>query len=345
MRVNFFAKEPLEQLKYEQYTSIDIKILNELCSQVKISNSLSNLHWDVDFYYSWWATGSIIPLIVGLIRRKPVFVVVGGNEALLTRDSISGQYFGYGAFSFFKKLAVKFVLAKCTRVIAVSNFSKLELEKVTSSDIEVIPNAVDLELFDNQFKNVSLLNTEVKFITVCRLDCKPVQIKRLDNLITAFSEIANSVPNASLSIVGAFGNDYKRLLQLTIDLNVHDKISFVGMVPNLDMPKLLLEHNCYIQLSDVETFGVAVVEAAALLLPLILSRRGALPEVTSDMAMFVDHNDVHDIARALRNFSEGSYPFELSNRRKLRQYISSRYSYESRKDRLAELFKRTFNDD
>lgn len=343
MRVNFFAREPLEQLKYEQYTSIDTKILNDLFGEVKISNSLSNISWNADVYYSWWATGSIIPLVVGLIRRKPVFVVVGGNEALLTQDSISGQYFGYGSFSILKKLIVKFVLAKCTRLIAVSNFSKLELEKVTTSQIEVIPNAVDLGQFVEP-RETGPLSKEVKFITVCRLDRKPVQIKRLDNLIIAFSMIVDNVPSATLSIVGACGTDYQRLLDLTKEHKVQDKISFLGKVPNSEMPKLLLDHSCYIQLSDVETFGVAVVEAAAMLLPLILSRRGALPEVTGEIAMFVDHNNVDDIAIGLQAFWDGSYPYNVSTRRELRRRINSCYSYEARKERLSDLFKESFID-
>lgn len=341
MRVNFFANEPLEQLKYEQYTAVDIKILNDLYGDVKISNSFLSLSLNADFYYSWWATGSIVPLIIALLRRKPVFVVVGGNEALLTKDSITGQYFGYGAFNIIKKLLVRFVLSKSSRLIAVSDFSKQELKKVTNSHIDVIPNALDLEHFSCLNKHNSI-SRKTKFITVCRLDCKPVKIKRIDNLIIAFSSVSQNIPDATLSIVGAHGNDYERLVMLSIEHGVQDKVLFLGKVPNTDMPKLLMEHTCYIQLSDVETFGVAVVEAAAMLLPLILSRRGALPEVTDGVAMFIDHNNISEIARALLTFDAGDYPYDLSSRQALRQHIISLYSYEKRKQKLSDLFEETF---
>ena len=328
MKVNFFSKEPFEQLLYEQYTSIDIRILRDLYGDVKVSNSIFNLSFNADIYFSWWATGSIVPLVVGLLRNKPVVVVVGGNEALLTRDSINGEYFGYGSFGFIKKAIVDFVLRYSDRLVAVSEFSREELQKVTSSDVSMIYNAVDLDDFDEKVFADS--QHECRFITVCRLDDKPVRIKRLENILKAFAVLKLSCPEAILSIVGERGSAYPALLDIVERLSLANNVRFLGKVPNANMSALLKCHDCYVQLSDVETFGVAVVEAAATLLPLILSRRGALVEVSNEYAVFVDHNEIRDIASAFSKFCNGEYPFVLSKRLDLRRFVHENFSYNAR---------------
>lgn len=343
MKINFFTKEPFEQLLYEQYTKIDINILQTIGDDVIISNSFRNISWTCDVYYSWWVTGSIIPLLVGLIRRKPVIVVVGGNEALLTRDSISGNYFGYGSFKSWKKLIVKFVLRFATRLLTVSEFSKHQLSDVTSRESFMVYNAVDLGSFyalDLRTKDFSCS----KFLTVCRLDAKPVSIKRLENLLRAFAILLEDYPDASLSIVGASGNSSINVENLIQQLALDSRVKHFGKVPNDEMPNVYRNHDCYVQISDVETFGVAVVEAMASLLPLLLSRAGALPEVSKGQALFVDQNSIKDILSGLHSVCAGEYPISVTERQALRNIAKRDYSFDARRVEIEKIFAGVLND-
>ncbi len=67
--------------------------------------------------------------------------------------------------------------------------------------------------------------------------------------------------------------------QLACDLGIKDLITFVGRVEHQDVPDELGKLDVYVALSRQESFGVAVLEAQAMRLPVVVSNVGGLPEV------------------------------------------------------------------
>lgn len=68
---------------------------------------------------------------------------------------------------------------------------------------------------------------------------------------------------------------------LTTELGVADNVQFLGWVENNEVPALLNTFDIYVAPStlDSESFGVAIVEASACNLPVIVTNVGGLPEV------------------------------------------------------------------
>ena len=58
----------------------------------------------------------------------------------------------------------------------------------------------------------------------------------------------------------------------------------MGAVPHKDVPRYLNQMDIYVAASrlDSESFGVAVLEASACELPVVVSNAGGLPEVVED---------------------------------------------------------------
>lgn len=73
----------------QQYSLQDINILKDLNFNVKIASNFFDIPWRSDVYFSWWASGSILPLIVAKLSRKPIIVVAGGNEVMHADKIIS----------------------------------------------------------------------------------------------------------------------------------------------------------------------------------------------------------------------------------------------------------------
>lgn len=107
----------------------------------------------------------------------------------------------------------------------------------------------------------------------------------IDTLIHAFAILVGSGnhPGARLRIVGG-GPERQRLQQLVDSLGLQDRVDLIGPVPHHQVPEELRRLDIYVALSrtDSESFGVAVIEASACGLPVVVSRVGGLPEVVEE---------------------------------------------------------------
>ena len=150
MRICFFSSEGLHAIKSQQYSIQDVEILSKLGHDVVISSNFLNLDFKADLYFSWWASGSIIPMFLAKIRNKPIIVIAGGNEVLHTRDSVSNKKIGYLSYPFYKRMAVKLCIHFSDRLLVVSNFMKTELEKVHNIAPDLLYNSIDSRVFSPQ---------------------------------------------------------------------------------------------------------------------------------------------------------------------------------------------------
>jgi glycosyltransferase involved in cell wall biosynthesis len=149
------------------------------------------------------------------------------------------------------------------RIIAVSPQCKQKLLRlgIRSEEITVIPNGVDLDLFDS----ASARSEPDQILYVGRL----VHFKHVDNLITAFAEVVKEVPEAKLKIVGG-GPQSATLRNLTRTLNLEEKVIFTGVTPTYEAAALYFKESAVFALpSTVEGESIAVKEAMAAGLPVV----------------------------------------------------------------------------
>lgn len=128
----------------------------------------------------------------------------------------------------------------------------------------------------------------------------------IDTLIRAFAlakqKLIKTDPeiNLELMIVGD-GPQRSELEGLATNLNLLDSVHFIGFVPHHDVPGYLTQFDIFVALSRFESFGVAVVEAGAASLPVVVSDVGGLPEVTDEgvTGFIVKKDDPQDAAQRL----------------------------------------------
>lgn len=126
----------------------------------------------------------------------------------------------------------------------------------------------------------------------------------IDVLLRAFARLAaDGSPALSLVIVGG-GPQRAELEALAATLGVASQVRFVGAVPHDDVPGWLNRFDVYAAVSrlDSESFGVAVLEASACALPVVVSDVGGLPEVVLDgrTGRVVPREDPQALAQALQ---------------------------------------------
>ncbi len=332
MKACFFTTSDYAQVLREQYTYADMRILKELGFEVIFSNRLLDIPLDCDIYYSWWASGSIYPLIVAKMVRKPNIVVAGGNEAQLYRDSQTNQAQGYLAGSFLKKIATRLTIKFSTRTIAVSSFMTNDLIKLGCVSPLVVHNCVDTNKF--------IPNKEAakEFVTTSfRLDKEPTLVKRGENFILAAALVSQSWPSARFLVIGHKGSSYECLFRLVCRLGLEANFHFTGGLDNHSVVEYLQRSICFVQPSDTETFGVAVAEAMSVGCPVVLSSRGALPELADNIAIYVDHNSPESIANGIMKLLKLNSTELINIGLDSRARIIGNFSYAKRKDAISRL--------
>lgn len=81
------------------------------------------------------------------------------------------------------------------------------------------------------------------------------------------------------------------------DPDVLSYISFVGYVPNQELPAIYSMAKLFLYPSLRESFGIPILEAMACEVPVVTSNTSSMPEVAGDAALLADPNDPVDIAR------------------------------------------------
>ena len=184
-----------------------------------------------------------------------------------------------GSHPYYKN-AVEFSINNSDAVTSVSE----DLKKDTLSyfsiekNIEVIPNFVDLDKYNNVDKNFNrnvLANDDEKIITHISNFRK---VKRIDDVINSFNLINKKI-NSKLILLGD-GPERIKAEKLCDELNLNEKVLFLGA--SNETSKILYLSDVFILASTTESFGLVALEAMASSVPVISTNSGGLPEVNKD---------------------------------------------------------------
>lgn len=204
-------------------------------------------------------------------------------------------------------------------VIAVSHRLKVALQRLTErSDIMVIPNIVDTKRFSPPDHERD--HRTFRFVCIAML----VRRKNVQLLVRAFHQAFNEEQSVVLDIVGE-GHERRRLEALVRRLREGHRIRFLGSLDTSGVVDALRGSHCCVSSSDIETFGVTLIEALATGLPVVATRSGGPQDiVTPECGHLVPVDDEEALARAMH------------------QVYSDRNRWADRTDGLSEYARRTY---
>ncbi len=172
---------------------------------------------------------------------------------------------------------IEFAINQSDIVTAVSQslkddtYSFFKIDK----DIKVIPNFVDLSLYNNGVDRSLRANFASEDAFVITHVSNFRKLKRVGDVIRIFEGIQKEV-NASLLMVGE-GPELEGVKTLTRMLDLEDKIFFLGKSKRIE--QITEISDLFLLPSETESFGLVALEAMASSVPVISSNVGGLPEV------------------------------------------------------------------
>lgn len=187
--------------------------------------------------------------------------------------------------------------------------------------IRVIYNSVDVDKFRpdlgirNEFREKLTIGPEEKvFVAVGRF----VRIKGFDVLIQAFAELCRQYGNVRLLLVGD-GPEHSKYVDLIAQHRLGEKVVFSkGFVE--DVAPWLWASDYFVLPSKNEGFGIAILEAIAAALPVIVSNEGGPAEIVVDgvSGLQVSPQDISGLCAAMRRMLSmaGEQETEMKNKAK-----------------------------
>ena len=203
------------------------------------------------------------------------------------------------------------VLKGAGRILAVSNFTKSEIENVfgiPGSHIEVVYNAID-----ERFLRGHATDSDRQVLAERYLIKYPFLLyagsisppKNLVRIIEAFSalkaelEKEGKFPDLKLIIIGDELSKHPDLRRTVIRSGVQNDVRFLGFIP-IEMLRIFYDAaKIFVFPSLYEGFGLPPLEAMAHGTPVVTSNTSSLPEVVGNAAVLVNPENVFEIMRAL----------------------------------------------
>jgi glycosyltransferase involved in cell wall biosynthesis len=205
-------------------------------------------------------------------------------------------------------------------VMALSPMARDLLYKAgVNRQIDVVPNMIDTDFFS---PGPSLPPPPIRLIVVGNL----IPRKGIHYLIEALAQLrANDGLPLQLEVVGK-GECRQQLESAVTSFGIAKWVHFHGEMSQAQVRDLLRQCHIYVSSSLTESFGVAVIEAMSVGLPVVVTRSGG-PEsyVTPTHGVVVEPSSSKELARGIRDVVKRLKEFDPQ---KQHQYIADQFSQE-----------------
>ena len=164
---------------------------------------------------------------------------------------------------------------------------------IQENKLKVIYNGIDLDCYKKLNK---IKNDNFTIGTVGRINAK----KGIDTVLRAFEKVLIDYPNLKLNIVGD-GPSKDEYIKLSIKLGINENVKFLGYMQPEEVMVEMSKWNLFILASKSEGFGMVLIEAGALGIPIIATRVGAIPEIIKDdyNGYLVDVDSIYQIYKKI----------------------------------------------
>ncbi len=173
--------------------------------------------------------------------------------------------------------------------------------------INYLPNAVDISKFT--FERSIIRKHSILWVRAF------TKIYNPDLAIYIVKELAGIYPDVTLTMVGPDKGNMLEMKYLADKMNVFNRITFVGPVAHHLLPRFFQTHEVYINTTSYESFGNAVLEAAACGVPIVSTAVGEIPHLWDDgedILLVAEKNANEFAKKIIRLFDDKSLAISIS---------------------------------
>jgi N-acetyl-alpha-D-glucosaminyl L-malate synthase BshA len=263
----FYHEVPVSSYPLFEFPPYDLALASRMAEVAEFCNlDLLHVHYAIPHSVSALLARQ---MLAAKGRKLPFVTTLHGTD--ITLVGLDRSYLPITRFS----------IQESDGVTSISDYLKAKTieDFGVTRGIEVIPNFVNCDVYTPIVDEGSRAAARARFaepgeaILVHLSNFRPV--KRVVDVVKVFSLVVKEVP-AQLLLVGD-GPDRSAAEWLAHDLQIHDKVHFLGKQERVN--ELLPLADLMIMPSQLESFGLAALEAMACKVPAIATRVGGVPEL------------------------------------------------------------------
>lgn len=237
--------------------------------------------------------------------------------------------------NFIKRRFLEKTLKSADHISVTSKFLErrtMQLYPKLESRISIIPFGINIPdaIIDEKHDNMIRL----VFIKVHR------EIYGPDILLLALKKVVAKNPRVHLTLAGE-GELTDKLQRMTKELELEKHVDFCGFIDNQEIFHFLSKFDIMVMPSLKESFGVAVLEASAVGLPVIAGDVGGVPEVliSEKTGILVPPGDVETLSQAIIRLADNA---DLRKRMGFagRKFVAENYRWDKCLDMMADMYER-----
>lgn len=286
-RAAFFARlDDPALLRVVDFYRNGIAALEQLGFEVQAATRLAELPARADLYFTWWWGSGGLALLRSLPARRPNIFT-----GTLQLDPAVGWWEGLGPV---RRGIVRACFHLADANVAIARVELGYLERLGAPRRHLLYQGIDTELYRPPPPGAA---REARLLTISHLTRSNVARKRVETVLRAMPAILAQRPDVRLDVIGGHEDAYADLRTLAASLGVSHAVEFPGRVSTEAKLAAYQRASVYLQPTVYEGFGVSIAEAMACGLPVVASRRGAVPEVVGDCGQYVEPDDAATLAR------------------------------------------------
>lgn len=252
-------------------------------------------------------------------------------SAHLLPESFVGSFVGARYWQVFARIYLRWFYNRADCVLAVSDETKKGLQKLgVTSRIELFYNVIDTTRYQTDGRQKEQARNELGIQSKTWVVTSNGQVqprKRVDS----FLRLAGELPDTQFIWIGGipFKNvaaDYSAMKAL-ID-QAPANVRFTDVIPIQQVRDYLQASDVFISTSDQETFGIAIVEAAATGLPIVLRDISDYDNTFRDFALMCQEQDFAPQLEQLRQ-DKKLYQSAVGQARRLAERFDSTTALDS----------------
>jgi glycosyltransferase involved in cell wall biosynthesis len=252
------------------------------------------------------------------------------NIPFVVTEHSSG--FGRNLYSKNELLSFENEIKESSHNFAVSKSLAEVLNQSIGGSWDILPNWVN-DNFINRERNFAKNNEKIIFFSLSSLNL----LKGLNLLIDAFESLNKEYENVELWI-GGDGSEYNNLSNQIKKLKLENKIFLLGELDRDTAIEKYKKSTFYVSPSLIETFGIVIIEALAMGLPVLATNSGGPQSiVNNDVGIIVNKNSREELYKGMKYLIENDAKF---NREKIVKYCIDNFSKERVSNDLINVYKK-----
>ena len=288
------------------------RLVFTLFGKLKKSNLATNQKPDV--IHAHFGPDAAVIMPVALDMGVPLVVTCHGFDVQQTRWV---QFRSGRLTNILFLIRERQVYARAALVVAVSDYLKKRLIERGCPPEKIIRHYIGVNT--SKFKYTPSRNLPLSIVNVAR----HIDFKAIDDLLRCLAILMKKWPDIRLLQIGE-GDETENLKKLAVELGVENNVEWLGAIHHDEIVDVMSKATIYAHpgrkdsAGHVEAFGIALIEAQAVGLPVVAAACGGIPETIRDgetgflypendyktMAFFIDKLICDEALRI--NFSESA---------------------------------------